>query len=94
MKFNSNKDRANYWETLLNKYTGQEIEEALGNLRPESQIVLLLHYGEGISFKMITVLMRISISVVRNHHNRGMFKLYRYFNPAVIENIKLLMSNV
>ena len=94
MKFNSNRDRENYWETLINEYSGQEIEEALSGLKPDSRMILLLHYGEGISFKLICNLMKISISVVRNHHNRAMFKLYRHFNPGLIENIKHQLSEV
>ena len=92
--FNTNKDREAYWEKMCAQYTGDEIGSAVNTLKGEAQLILLLYYGEGKDFKSIAEIMRLSVSVVRNHHNRSMFKLYRYFNPGVIENIKQLISEV
>jgi DNA-directed RNA polymerase specialized sigma subunit len=91
--FNTNKDREAYWIKMSAQYTGNEINNAVSSLKTEAQIVLSLHYGEGKDFKIIAELMHVSISVIRHYHNRSIYKLYLHFNPAVIENIKLLMSN-
>lgn len=92
MKLNTNKDRAVLWQELLNQYEGKEIEQAFESLKPETQMVLLMHYGEDHKFKDIAVLMQLPVSVIRHHHNRGIYKLYRHFNPQAIENIKRLIS--
>ncbi len=78
---NTNKERDTLWEQLLQERDVAQIEKAFGSLKPETQMVLILHYGEGRKFKDIGILMRISVSVVRNHHSNGIYKLYRYFNP-------------
>ncbi|HRQ51025.1 MAG TPA: sigma factor-like helix-turn-helix DNA-binding protein, partial [Agriterribacter sp.] len=61
----------------------EELEKALNMLKPDTRKVLCLHYQHHRSLQEITVLISRSITVVRNHHNRGIYKLYRYFNPRV-----------
>jgi DNA-directed RNA polymerase specialized sigma24 family protein len=86
MKFNSNKERKTYWEMLIEKYNSDEIEKAIAALKPDTARVICLHYRQHYSLKEITTIMNRSITVIRNHHNRGIYKLYRYFNPNVSDN--------
>jgi DNA-directed RNA polymerase specialized sigma24 family protein len=81
MKFNSNKERRAYWETMSKKYNAVTIEKALNTLKPEIKQVLVLHYRKKHSFLEITKLVTRSVTVVRMRHNRGVYKMYRYFNP-------------
>jgi DNA-directed RNA polymerase specialized sigma24 family protein len=81
VKFDSNTERKAYWELIHSQYTASQLQEAMRTLKPDAQRVLDLHYNQQYSLQEITVLVNRSISVVRNHHNRGIYKLYRYFNP-------------
>ena len=83
MYFNTNKERALYWQKLSLEKDGNALEKAFESLKPETLMVLLLHYGEGHKFKDIAIVMRLSVSVIRTHHSNGIYKLYRYFNPRV-----------
>ena len=83
-KFNSNKEREVYWAELMIQYTGIELDMAMEELKPDTKLVLCLRFGEGKDFNSIASLMKISITVVRNHHNMGIYKLYRHFNPRII----------
>lgn len=79
-RLNSNRERKAYWEELSLRYTEDEVQKALASLEPTTRKVLLLYYAESYSFKEICTMIQRSISIVRNHHNRGFFQLYRYFN--------------
>jgi DNA-directed RNA polymerase specialized sigma24 family protein len=81
MKFNSNTERRAYWETMIKKYSPAAIEKALNSLKPEIKQVLILHYTKKYSFIEITCLINRSVTVIRMRHNRGIYKMYRYFNP-------------
>lgn len=85
MIFNSNKERRAYWEELHEKYSAFQLEEAFSTLKPDAQKVLRLHYEQGLPIKEIAQQINRSLTVVRNHHNRGIYKLYRYFNPRATE---------
>ena len=85
MKFNSNKERREYWGLVQSKYPAIEIVKALRTLKPDAAKVLILHYRQNYSFNEITIIMQKSITVIRNHHNRGIYKLYRHFNPRSTE---------
>lgn len=82
MKFNTNKERRQYWEELQARHSKEEMEKAMATLKPDAVRVLRLHYFDGHSFDAITQLMERSITVIRNHHNRGIYKLHQYFNPV------------
>jgi DNA-directed RNA polymerase specialized sigma24 family protein len=81
MKFNSNTERRAYWETMSKKYSSAAIEKGLNSLKPEIKQVLILHYTKKHSFIEITGMVNRSVTVVRMRHNRGIYKMYRYFNP-------------
>ncbi len=85
MKFNSNKERREYWQLIQTEYPVVELEKALQTLKPDALKVLTLHYHQNYSFNEITIIMQKSITVIRNHHNRGIYKLYRHFNPRSTE---------
>lgn len=87
MKFNSNKERKAYWERLIKDYSNAEINKAFDNLKTDTAKVVRLCYQQQYSLKEIAVIMNRSITVIRNHHNRGIYKLYRYFNPHSSETI-------
>ena len=87
MKFNSNKERKAYWERLVKEYPVTEIDQAFNTLKPDTAEVVRLCYQQHYSLKEITVIMNRSITVIRNHHNRGIYKLYRYFNPHSSETL-------
>ncbi len=87
MKFNSNKERKVYWERLMKDHPVSEINQALNTLKPDTAKVVKLCYRQQYSLKEIAAIMNRSITVIRNHHNRGIYKLYRYFNPHSSETI-------
>ena len=87
MKFNSNKERKAYWKLINEKYSALELGIALGKLKPDAEKIINLHYRENLSLVQISAKMKLSITVIRNHHNRGIYLLYRYFNPRSSENI-------
>lgn len=82
MLFKSNKDRRKYWEHMISNYSQKEIQEAFATLKPDTARVLDLHYRSNYPLKEIGTYMNRSISVIRNHHNRGIFQLHRYFGEA------------
>ena len=75
---NTNKDRRAFWESLAGDKDGMTLSAALSAIDPTSARVLTWHYTEGYSLKEITTLLNRSISIVRNHHNRGIFQLQQY----------------
>jgi DNA-directed RNA polymerase specialized sigma24 family protein len=87
MKLNSYKERKACWEMLQREYSSAELEKAFNTLKPDCAKVLQLHYRDNYPLNEITSIINRSITVVRNHHNRGIYKLYRYFNPRVFENV-------
>jgi DNA-directed RNA polymerase specialized sigma24 family protein len=87
MKFNSNKERETYWKTLVTTCSATELEKAINTLKTDTAKVIDQRYRKGHSLKEIALNMKRSITVIRNHHNRGIYKLYRYFNPHSAENI-------
>lgn len=87
MKFNSNKERVAYWERLVKEYPEAELNQAFETLKLDTAKVIKLCYQQQYSLKEIAVIMNRSITVIRNHHNRGIYKLYRYFNPHSSETI-------
>lgn len=86
MKFNSNKERKAYWEMIESMYPVEELNRAMDTLKEDTKKVLCLHYRQKYSLVQITKLINRSITVVRNHHNRGIYKIYRYFNPRTSGN--------
>jgi DNA-directed RNA polymerase specialized sigma24 family protein len=87
MKFNSNKERKAYWDIINEKYCTVEIKKAFDTLKPDAQKILHLRYKESHTFQQISIIMKLSMTVIRNHHNRGIYLLYRHFNPRSSENI-------
>jgi DNA-directed RNA polymerase specialized sigma24 family protein len=87
MKFNSNNERKAYWETLIKEYSPAQLERAFNSLKVDTAKVIDLRYRQQYSMKEIAIIMNRSITVIRNHHNRGIYKLYRFFNPYSSENI-------
>ncbi len=75
---NTNKDRRAFWESLAGEKGEKDLQAALSQIDPTSARVLKWHYIEGKSLKEITHLLNRSISIVRNHHNRGIFQLQQY----------------
>jgi DNA-directed RNA polymerase specialized sigma24 family protein len=77
--FNTNKERRAFWEKITREHSPEKIEEALDILAPDTARVLRLHYQQLYTLTQIVPLINRSISVVRNHHNRGIFRLGQYF---------------
>ena len=78
---NNNRERRKYWEYSTQRFSPAQIDRGLRSLKPDMQKVLDLYYRKGYTFSQISELMRRTIGQIRNHHNRGIYKLYRYFNP-------------
>lgn len=76
---NSNKKRKEFWQNLIRDEPVSELEKGLNSIDPTSAKVLRWHYTDGHSFRQIEELLNRSISIVRNHHNRGIFELQQYF---------------
>lgn len=81
MKLHNNKQRRAYWEQLTSEHTPAIIEQALKTLPTDTAQVLRWRYAEGHALKDIVLLLGKSISIVRNHHNLGMFRLFQHFHP-------------
>ena len=79
MRFDNNEQRRAFWHQMIEKYSPAEIEEALNTLHPDAARVLQLHYLMKYPLKDIGKIVNRSMTVVRNHHNRGIFKLHQYF---------------
>jgi DNA-directed RNA polymerase specialized sigma24 family protein len=77
---NSYQQRKAYWEKLLNEVGINEIEHALSNVQADTTRVLRWHYLDNYTFKEIAHLLNRSISIVRNHHDRGVYKLHKHFS--------------
>lgn len=77
-KFNSNEERRLYWAQANQEYSARKIEEALATMKPDTANVLRLHYHKGMTLKEIAAHIDRSMTVVRNHHNRGIYLLHRY----------------
>lgn len=84
MGFHNNKARRAYWQELLQQHGIEKIKAALLTLPADTEKVLELHYLSGHSFEEIVTMMNRSISIIRNHHNRGIHLLQRYFDTPVI----------
>lgn len=76
---NNNKDRRKFWTTMVQEFQPSVVEQALSTLPPDTAYVLRLHYREGHPLKNVSSIIGKSLPVVRNHHNRGIFKLRCYF---------------
>ncbi|HMR82863.1 MAG TPA: sigma factor-like helix-turn-helix DNA-binding protein [Niabella sp.] len=77
-----NKQRQAFWQQMMQQYTAAEVEKALHTLPVEVEKVLRLYYFNAMSFSDIADKMDRSISVIYNHHNRGIYKLWQYFNQS------------
>ena len=77
-RLNNNKDRRRFWESLAAATNGAGLQRALASIDPTSAMVLRWYYTQGKSFTEITMLLNRSMSIVRNHHNRGIFQLQQY----------------
>lgn len=82
MILNSNKERLAYWNLAVEKYTAREIEEALQSMQPGTARVLQLHYAMKYPLKDVAKIINRSMTIVRNHQNRGIYKLYKYFEET------------
>jgi DNA-directed RNA polymerase specialized sigma24 family protein len=80
MIFNSNQDRSAYWKHIQETYSEEEIKQAFAILKPNTLIALKMRYEEGRSFPEIAEALDRSISIARNHHNRGIFLLHKHFS--------------
>lgn len=80
MKFNSNQERQAYWEEIIQQYSPAQIESALNTLHRDTARVIQLHYLYNHPLKEIGPIINRSMTVVRNHHNRGIVKLHKYFS--------------
>lgn len=79
MGFKTNKARRAYWQKINTQQDAAEIEKALNTLPADTAHVIRLHFQQGHSLNEIAHLIHRSISIVRNHHNRGIYKLSQYF---------------
>lgn len=77
-KFTSNEERRLYWAQATRQHSAKQIEAALATMKPDTAHVLRLHYYQGLTLKEIGVQINRSMTVVRNHHNRGIYLLHRY----------------
>ncbi len=79
MLFKTNKQRGAYWRKLHKQHTEKEIKAALATLKKDTARVLIMHYQAGFTLTRISSILEKSGTVVRQHHNRGIFQLWRYF---------------
>lgn len=73
-----NQKRRKFWQELVNHFPPDEVEKTLSAIDPISAQVLKWHYNDCHKLSEIVSLLNKSISIVRNHHNRGIFELRQY----------------
>jgi RNA polymerase sigma factor (sigma-70 family) len=76
---NTNNARQDFWKNSKSEVPDRTFNEALKSLHPVSALVLRLRYEEDYELNEIAQIIGKSISIVRNHHNRGIFKLQQFF---------------
>lgn len=91
-KFNSNEERRLYWAQANQQYPAKKIEEALATMKPDTANVLRLHYHQGMTLKEIGAHINRSMTVVRNHHNRGIYLLHKYLSMTEREREESLKN--
>lgn len=82
---NTARKKNEYWERIVNddrKY----LNEAIESLKPETAEVIRLYYFEHKSMLDICLIIDKSISIVRNHYNRGMFLIYHYIEERKLSS--------
>lgn len=79
LPLNTYKERKKCWQEINARVQPDELEKGLSSLHPDTALVLRLHYQQEYSLQEIVPLLGRSISIVRNHHNRGIFQLQQYF---------------
>ena len=57
-----------------------------GTIPLETEMVLHLHYRYEKTLKDVALIIGKSISIVYNHHNRGLYMLEKYLNQQEINN--------
>ena len=85
VSLNNNKQRGETWKKWEDEAPTAIFEEGLNSLQPVTAQVLKLHYKDGHTFKEITSIINKSMAIVRNHHNRGIFKLNQYFEERTLK---------
>lgn len=82
MGLNTNRERLAWWEEMHQRYTPQEIAEAIATLKPDTQTVIRLHYEQNIPLQDIVPILKRSMTIVRNHQCMGIYKLWQYFSKS------------
>jgi len=62
-------------ETIMNKMTQQQLLDALKELKPQMQDVIILKYYEQYTFKEIADIYHINVSTVKTRHYQALIKL-------------------
>lgn len=78
----NNRERKAYWQSLTERYTAAQVEEALQSLPAATARVVRLHHRQGRSLKDIAALTGRSVSTVRNHYTLGMYRMTQYFGEG------------
>ncbi len=84
MRINTMKEKKAYWQLMLATQSAEEIEKALLSMPVPISTVLQYHYLMKYSFKEIVGVMQLSITTIRNHHNRGIYLLAKHFGDYKI----------
>lgn len=82
MQLNTMKERKAYWYLMMELRSPQEIENALMSLQVNDSKVLQRYYFLKKNFKEIAIELNMSIGMIRNYHNRGIFQLAKYFGDT------------
>lgn len=64
-------------ELMHDRARGEILEKALGRLNPNDRMILVLHYGDNLTFEKIAEIMSIPMNTIKSRHRRALFRLRR-----------------
>lgn len=79
MKFESDKQRKEFWDSMMASHTSAQFDAAVDSLGEDVARMLRMFYVSGHTLKEIEVIFQRSGMTVRRDLHRGIEKLYQYF---------------
>lgn len=79
MFFKSDIQRKEFWDLMHKTYSKEKIDAAMAALPKETARLLEMFYTEEYSLKQVEIITQQSGRTVRSEMQKGMEKLYKYF---------------
>ena len=72
----------NIQQQIAEEITSEQMKKAISTLPASTEMVIRLRYEQGKSLDEICILLNKSISIIRNHHNRGLFLVQKFYTKS------------